>query len=131
MHKQNTIPKMISEFPILLLFLFLFALNFLSRGYIFLYIAFVVFLFTSGRKVFADNTGYLGACSYIGENSKIYGKIGEFCSIGSGVRVLQGTHPTTISSKWWEMDLEWLRNHSDLFYDVSSFLQTIANEKRQ
>ena len=38
-------------------------------------------------------SGHLGKYSYIGENSIIYGDVGRFCSIGSDVRVLIGTHP--------------------------------------
>lgn len=38
--------------------------------------------------------GNCGRCSYIGDGSTIYGKIGRFCSIGFGVITLQGTHPT-------------------------------------
>jgi acetyltransferase-like isoleucine patch superfamily enzyme len=40
--------------------------------------------------------GKLGLCSYIGENCKIDGKIGRFCSIANDVIVLSGTHPTKI-----------------------------------
>lgn len=35
----------------------------------------------------------MGRCSYIGSNSKIYGKVGNFTSIGAGVEVVTGIHP--------------------------------------
>ena len=46
-----------------------------------------------GRKTtFVGNMGY---ASYIGDNSNIFGDVGKFCSIASGVKVVQGFHPTT------------------------------------
>ena len=38
-------------------------------------------------------SGYLGYGTYIGEHSKIFGKVGRFTSIGSYVRVNNGAHP--------------------------------------
>jgi acetyltransferase-like isoleucine patch superfamily enzyme len=35
----------------------------------------------------------LGFSSYVGPNSYVNGKIGKFCSIGSNVRFVIGTHP--------------------------------------
>lgn len=40
-------------------------------------------------------SGYLGYGTYIGEHSKIFGKVGRFTSIGSYVRVNNGAHPYT------------------------------------
>lgn len=37
--------------------------------------------------------GSIGICSYIGQDSKIYGKIGKFTSVGAGVEVITGIHP--------------------------------------
>jgi len=57
--------------------------------------------FFEGYNVIGRNSsfdGYLGACSYIGEGSRIFGKVGKFCSIAEGVRVLLATHPTTFVS---------------------------------
>ena len=44
-----------------------------------------------GKATFFE--GHLGQCSYIGEKSKIYGKIGRFTSIASNVEVITGVHP--------------------------------------
>ncbi len=38
--------------------------------------------------------GELGFGSYMGANCQISGRIGKYCSIGSDVKVLTGTHPT-------------------------------------
>jgi len=38
--------------------------------------------------------GYLGYGSYIGDNSKIHGKVGRYTCIGSDVKVINGFHPT-------------------------------------
>jgi acetyltransferase-like isoleucine patch superfamily enzyme len=37
--------------------------------------------------------GVIGRNSYISENSKIIGKVGKFCSIGSSVQIITGRHP--------------------------------------
>ena len=37
--------------------------------------------------------GLIGRNSYISENSKIIGKVGKFCSIGSHVQIITGRHP--------------------------------------
>ena len=37
--------------------------------------------------------GIIGICSYIGQDSKVYGKVGRFTSIGAGVEVITGVHP--------------------------------------
>lgn len=44
-----------------------------------------------GKATFFE--GHLGQCSYIGEHSKIYGKIGRFTSIAANVEVITGVHP--------------------------------------
>ena len=49
-----------------------------------------------GKRVIFD--GYCGRGSYIGENSTVYGKVGRFCSIGSCVTTLRGTHPLNFVS---------------------------------
>lgn len=46
-----------------------------------------------GRNSFF--TGNLGYGSYIGSNCEIYGKIGRFCSIADGVKIVTGKHPTS------------------------------------
>lgn len=38
--------------------------------------------------------GCIGFGSYLGSNCSLYGKIGKFCSIASGVKVVNGFHPT-------------------------------------
>lgn len=42
------------------------------------------------RTVF---NGHLGYSSYIGADSYIVGYVGNFCSIGSGVKIITGNHP--------------------------------------
>lgn len=37
--------------------------------------------------------GHVGRCTYISQNCNIFGDIGRFCSIGSGVTTLMGRHP--------------------------------------
>lgn len=51
--------------------------------------------FEGYNKIHKDTffKGTIGACSYIGQDSKIYGKIGRFTSIGAGVEVITGVHP--------------------------------------
>lgn len=50
-----------------------------------------------GNNVLGKKTllsGYMGYGSYMGANCFFYGKIGRFCSIADGVRVVIGTHPS-------------------------------------
>jgi acetyltransferase-like isoleucine patch superfamily enzyme len=49
-----------------------------------------------GHNVIGKNTvfeGKIGFGSYITDNAVVSGKIGRYCSIASGVKVLTGTHP--------------------------------------
>lgn len=39
--------------------------------------------------------GCIGYGSYLGSNCSFYGKIGKYCSIASGVKVVNGFHPTS------------------------------------
>ena len=39
-------------------------------------------------------SGWLGRYSYLGENCRLNASIGKFCSVGSGVMTVGGTHPT-------------------------------------
>ena len=39
--------------------------------------------------------GCIGYGSYLGSNCGFYGKIGKYCSIASGVKVVNGFHPTS------------------------------------
>lgn len=39
-------------------------------------------------------SGSMGLGSYMGEDCAVYGKIGRYCSIASGVRTVLGQHPT-------------------------------------
>lgn len=53
-------------------------------------------IFEGANKV-SKNTifvGKMGYGSYVGSGSKIYGKVGRFCSIANNVRVIVGNHPT-------------------------------------
>lgn len=43
-------------------------------------------------------TGSIGTGSYIGQNCEISAQIGKFCSIGSHVITVQGTHPVNMPS---------------------------------
>lgn len=45
---------------------------------------------------FSIFSGQMGYGTYIGENSRICGKVGRYCSIAADVRVLSGTHPSKI-----------------------------------
>lgn len=45
-----------------------------------------------GRKTLFS--GYMGHGSYMGSNCSFFGKIGRFCSIADGVKVVIGTHPS-------------------------------------
>ena len=40
--------------------------------------------------------GYIGLGSYIGKNSKIYGRVGRYTSISGNVAVVNGMHPTSV-----------------------------------
>ncbi len=42
--------------------------------------------------------GKIGMYSYIGENCRIYAKIGRFCSISSNVKIVEATHPINFVS---------------------------------
>lgn len=44
-----------------------------------------------GKEAYFE--GHLGQCSYVGENSKIYGWVGRFTSIAANVEVITGVHP--------------------------------------
>ncbi|OUZ14862.1 CatB-related O-acetyltransferase [Enterococcus cecorum] len=44
-----------------------------------------------GRKSFFR--GELGSYSYIGENCRLYARVGKFCSISSNVKVVDASHP--------------------------------------
>lgn len=53
--------------------------------------------FFEGHNYVGENTGfegYLGYGSYIGSSSLFFGKAGKYCSIASGVKVVNGFHPT-------------------------------------
>lgn len=39
-------------------------------------------------------SGYMGCCSYIGENVKFEGKVGRYCSIANDVKTIKSVHPT-------------------------------------
>lgn len=43
-------------------------------------------------------TGLIGSYSYIASNCRINAKIGKFCSIASGVKTVEGFHPTNLIS---------------------------------
>lgn len=45
-----------------------------------------------GRDTFFS--GSLGYASYVGNEAALMGKIGKYCSIASGVKVINGFHPT-------------------------------------
>lgn len=42
--------------------------------------------------------GAIGRYSYIGSNSQIYARIGSFCSIGNGVKIVPSSHPISFVS---------------------------------
>ena len=54
-------------------------------------------LFEGNNFVGANSAfnGCIGYGSYIGNKSSLHGKIGKYCSIASGVKVVNGFHPTS------------------------------------
>lgn len=46
-----------------------------------------------GKRSVLD--GYIGYGSYVGDDSKIYGRVGKYCSIAGAVTVVNGAHPTS------------------------------------
>lgn len=56
-------------------------------------------VFCEGMNVFHKNVSYrgkIGYGSFIGSDSDINANIGRFCSIGTKVRTITGTHPTKL-----------------------------------
>ena len=57
-----------------------------------------VFLGNNRISSYTFFSGHMGRNSYIGSRSVLYGHIGNYCSIGSNVRTIIGTHPTNFIS---------------------------------
>lgn len=66
-------------------------------------------------------SGKMGKCSYCGSNCELSNvKIGRFCSIGSEVKILQGTHPTS----------EWVSTHPAFFSTRKQCGMTYVDENK-
>ena len=88
-----------------------------------------------GSNVISSHTtfcGQMGYGSYIGADSRIFGKVGRFCSIAGNVKVIGGKHPSNTFVSTHPAFFSLLKQNGETFVQTQKFKENaFADEKNK